>query len=398
MSDADSADEDHTVDVAAQLSTLLKPINKKMKAMARRMEEAEAQLKRVAAAQAEELPALRSTVESEASSLATRIQALQSEVSQCAGKSAVELARQEAQQSEARLRSALDEVRGRHAAQEMLQQGFESRVDATERAQRTAEARFAAEMSATTGGLQTATASLERLRGEVEARLSEVQARSHTGLEGLTARMTAEIEGLEKQLAGIAPQVQRERLPAPAAQHRHRSLTHACLQARLDELRASSDATAAELSKVPRSPAAAHARERLHTQVALPPRQAHAALQQQWRQQQEAISGLQARQSEAVTRETIATLEQVRGVTTNTSPINMPRLTIVSPAASRRGGRRSARHGGAAGRCARAGPPRLRGQAAAAPGSPRAASGRGAPRLATACVTWRRPTRRADER
>ena len=86
MSDADSADEDHTVDVAAQLSTLLKPINKKMKAMARRMEEAEAQLKRVAAAQAEELPALRSTVESEASSLATRIQALQSEVSQCAAR------------------------------------------------------------------------------------------------------------------------------------------------------------------------------------------------------------------------------------------------------------------------------------------------------------------------
>ena len=55
MSDDESADEDHTVDVAAQLSTLLKPINKKMKAMARRMEDAESQLKRLASQQADEL-------------------------------------------------------------------------------------------------------------------------------------------------------------------------------------------------------------------------------------------------------------------------------------------------------------------------------------------------------
>jgi len=260
MSD-DSADEDHTVDVAAQLSTLLKPFNKKMKAMARRMEDAESQLKRLESQQADELPALRSAMADQASSSNTKLQALQGELAQCAGKTAVELAKQEATQAEQKVRAALDEVRARNAAQEMLMHGLEARVDTAERAQRTAETRLSAEISVATNGLQKATAALERLKGEVDARLSELQARSQVGLDGLGARVTAETERLEKQFSGVASTMQ------------------------VDDVRGAIEATAAEL------------------------RAGLAALQEQWRAQQESVQGLQAAQGAAVTPEAVARLE-----------------------------------------------------------------------------------------
>jgi len=206
-----SAAEEYTVDavdVHRQLSSMLKPITKKQKTLAKRLEAVEKQLKKATAQQEEEPPAPRSALDDLSASTASRIQALTTEQSQCASKTALELARQEALQAEQKLQKALDDFRSRLAAQEMFYHGLEARVEAVERVQRTSESRLAAEVTAATSGLQTTNAAVERLRSEQEARVSEVSSRTHVVSEGLSARLHAEVERLEKQLGTAASQAQ----------------------------------------------------------------------------------------------------------------------------------------------------------------------------------------------
>ena len=92
MSDDDSLGSagDDDVQVAAQISSMLKPLTKKQSKMGKRLSALEGVVAKMAAQLDEQLPQLRRAVEASTAASSETAQALRADVAQCAPKTALE--------------------------------------------------------------------------------------------------------------------------------------------------------------------------------------------------------------------------------------------------------------------------------------------------------------------
>ena len=216
LSDSDSGAEDDAADFQAQVSHLLSPIIKKQKRTEKALRSLEAVVSHLKGISEDQLPNLRKEVTTQSVETNSKLERVQAELAQCASKTSVEVLRQEVASTEQRLRAALDEQRGKTAAQELVLQGLEARVEAMERAARSSEIKVGGELSAATSQLSQLVAQTERIKGEMDARLSEVSARAGSQHDGLLARLAKDDEDRRRIYDGLAMKAEQAEARASA--------------------------------------------------------------------------------------------------------------------------------------------------------------------------------------
>jgi hypothetical protein len=202
MSDSDGAD-----DVAGQqamVANMLGPLNAKLKKAQKRLDKLEGCIESLRKVGEESLPAARKELQAGTTDLSLKLERAQVELAQCASKTTLEVVRQEQTAMEQRLRSVIDEQRGKIAAQELMMQGLESRMASMESSSRVNEVKTSGELSALASQLSQLNASLERQRGESEARLSEVSSRVLSSLDGVAGRVAAVEDEQQRVTSGLA--------------------------------------------------------------------------------------------------------------------------------------------------------------------------------------------------
>eukprot|EP00965_Chrysotila_dentata_P043854 1457759-Pleurochrysis_carterae.AAC.2 len=120
-----------------------------------------------------EARSLQKAAEAGTAANAERCSRLDEQQAALASKSMVELVRQEVSKLERAQAVLAEESRSKAYAQDMLLQGLESRIEATERAQRAVDAKYSGELASLSGRVQQMNATVERMRADFEARLSE---------------------------------------------------------------------------------------------------------------------------------------------------------------------------------------------------------------------------------
>ena len=189
-SDDGSGDEDDAAGIQAQVAQMLNPINSKLKKATKKISALDALVDGLKKFETEHVPKMAKDLTSGSSDIASRLERVQAEVAQLATKTQLELARQESRDAENRFRTQLDEERSKSTAMQLTLQAMEARLDTMERADRAREIKVSSELSAAVAQLSQLSASIERQKGEFEAKLGEAISRSSTQYDNLLARLT----------------------------------------------------------------------------------------------------------------------------------------------------------------------------------------------------------------
>lgn len=213
----DSGDEDAAASMQAQLAQMLGPIQKKIKKVEWSVAALGGKLDDVKEASDKAIPAVREEVAAAASSTAVKLERVQSELAQCASKNMIEVMRQEHASNEERLRKLLDEQRGKTAASELIVQGLEARLSTMEQAMRANELRVNGEVSAATAQLSQLSASLERQKGEVDARVGESSNRAAAQHDALQQRLSQADDERRKLVADLVTKADLAEIQATAS-------------------------------------------------------------------------------------------------------------------------------------------------------------------------------------
>ena len=215
-SDSDGDDDDKAA-IQSQVATMLGPVSKKIKKTVSKLEKLEEKMEGFKKFSEESLPEVRREISTGVHDLASKIERLQSEVVQLASKTAVEVAKQEQAATEQRLRASLDEARGKIVAQELAMQGFEQRIATMESAMRASELKLGAELTAATATVGQMTAVIERQRGELDARMSEVGNRIAANHDTLQVRLDQAEEARRHHSQSLATKPELAELAATVA-------------------------------------------------------------------------------------------------------------------------------------------------------------------------------------
>lgn len=209
-----SGDEDDAAGLQAQVANMLGPLNAKLKKAHKRIDKLEQVVELLKLVGDEQLPLVLKELRSGAADVALRIEHVQGQVTGLASKTALEVMRQEKLSSEHRQQQAHDEQRCRVMSQEIIVQGLEGRVDAVERAMRANGLKINNELAAAVAQLGQVSASLERQRGETEARLGEQNARVCTQHDALLAKLGVSDDTQRTLLGSFASKAEMAELAA----------------------------------------------------------------------------------------------------------------------------------------------------------------------------------------